>query len=248
MEVIIKQNENSLKKVQGLKANLYYDKALVVCNKILDNLKPIALQEPDITDDIQLMAITIGEISEIYEKKKELQYALQYKKVQRRFLSYLKTQNSILMEEPYEMNDSIRSKKDLINKLDEIREMTISLSNKPEDAMNQILESLQRSKEKRVKSALESIVNSQNKNNKNKNDIELTKFERFIEFIFNHPILFALFVILVFSCLIFYITTHFRTEIEVSKKTQERIKKISNHISNFNNIKPQPKVKTHNDL
>ena len=70
MEVIIKQNENSLKKVQGLKANLYYDKALVVCNKILDNLKPIALQEPDITDDIQLMAITIGEISEIYEKKK----------------------------------------------------------------------------------------------------------------------------------------------------------------------------------
>ncbi|KAK8860437.1 hypothetical protein M9Y10_012102 [Tritrichomonas musculus] len=248
MEVIIKQNENSLKKVQGLKANLYYDKALVVCNKILDNLKPIALQEPDITDDIQLMAITIGEISEIYEKKKELQYSLQYKKVQRRFLSYLKSQNSILIEEPYEMNDSIRSKKDLINKLDEIREMTISLSNNPEDAMNQILESLQRSKEKRVKSALESIVNSQNKNDKNKNDIELTKFERFIEFIFNHPILFALFVILVFSCLIFYITTHFRTEIEVSKNTKERIKKISNHISNFNNIKPQPKVKNHNDL
>lgn len=248
MEVIIKQNENSLKKVQGLKANLYYDKALVVCNKILDNLKPIALQEPDVTDDIQLMAITIGEISEIYEKKKELQYALQYKKVQRHFLSYLKSQNSILMEEPYEMNDSIRSKKDLINKLDEIREMTISLSNNPEDAMNQILESLQRSKEKRVKSALESIVNSQNNNDKNKNDIELTKFERFIEFIFNHPILFALFVILVFSCLIFYITTHFRTKIEVSKKTKERIKKISNHISNINNIKPQQKVKNHNDL
>lgn len=237
MDSIILKNENSLKIAQVLKAKQSYTEALTICNKILEDLKTTALKVSDNFDAIQLMSITIGEISEIYEDKNELQCALEYKKLQRLFLSYIKYQESLLAGEPYESDEGIMNKKDLIIKLNDVQHMAVHLSNDPEEAMKQILESLQRSKERKVKNVLESISNSPKETQQNSENIELTKFELFIEFIFIHPFLFIILIIFILTTSIFLISNYFRTKKKMHGSIKDHLKEITDYISRVKDVK-----------
>lgn len=238
MDSYIEITENSLKKVQVLKARKSFDEALISCNKILDNLKPIALNISENTNALQLIAVTIGEISGIYENKNELQCSLEYKKLQRIFLSYIKSEESKLNCDTFESDECDIDKEKLIDKLNEIQNMTVHLSQNPEEAMNQILDSLQRSKEKKINSVLESLMNSsKNDANQNYDDIELTKFEKFVDFIFNHPFLFIFFIISFLLFSIFLITQHFQAKNKMPNDIEKNLKKISNYISKIKDVK-----------
>lgn len=248
MESVITLNKNSLKMVQGLKAKHNYDEALSVCNKSLEDLKQVALNVSKDNDSIQLIAIAIGEISEIYEKKNEPQCALEYKKLQRLFLSYIKYQESLITGNPYDLDECVVDKNVLFAKLNEVQKMTIHLSDCPEEAMKQILGSLQRSKEKKVNSTLESIIHSQNEMHQNSDDIELTKFERFIDFIFIHPFFFIFSIIILLITSVLIVSKHFQTNKTISDKIQKQIKEITNHISKIQDITNNENLKKNDEF
>ncbi|OHT11241.1 hypothetical protein TRFO_01202 [Tritrichomonas foetus] len=251
--------ENNLKMVQGLEAKHSYTEAISLCNHVLEDLKPIALHQSDDTSAIQLMAVALGEMSEIYERKGEIQRALEYKRTQHSFLDYVKIFEARVIEGDDSSDDSSddksTSKSDekknarktkkyaknentkigLLEKLEDLQVMTISLSENPEDAMRQIMESLQRSKEKKVNQAIDQIINAKPQKKQNLNS-EISTTERCIEFIFNHPFVIISVILLFITLVVFFISRTFRVKYEMSEASKQRLSKISEYLSKLNEV------------
>ena len=227
---IISHSENSLKMVKGLIAKTNYNGAIKVCNQVIDDLKEVALNQSYDSSDIQLIAVALGELSEIYEKKEEFNLALEYTKLQKLFLSFVKW-NQDIDEDKYQEN--IRQNRiKLIKKLDEIRNMNISLSTDPEEAMKQIMESLNKSKKQRINDMLESI-NQANKTERKFDDIKLNRQEKIFNFIFDHPFIIAFSIIFFLFLSVWLIMQYYSPNIGISDENKKKIMELNRFAASF---------------
>ena len=225
---VISNAENSFKMAQALAYKKNYDQSISLCNTILKDIKPLVLAN-DLAS-IQLLSVTIGLLSELYENKNEPQMALSYKTLQRNCLEYLIDAENHSFDQS-DNNSNILTPKQLINSLDDIQNAKVTLSSNPNEAMQQIMQALERSKTQKINEAINSL--SKTKNNPTQNP-KLTLSEKFIQFFFSHPIIIAFLIVLFMIFLIFFIISHIHSDFEIPESHQKRLHDLSKYLNQMN--------------
>lgn len=217
--------ENQLKMVKGMIAKRDYYRARQICVDVINQLREPMLQDTDKTDSIQLIAISAGEISETYEKENNLSDALKFKVLQRELLNYVKVYESMAedIEEDIPENGNLSlSRTQLFNIIDETFKIESQLKiDDPQEAMKQILASMERAKEQKVKDAIEAICEA------NRNLPKKYKIESFFELVLDHPLIFAFVIIIMLSAAVVCISNFLKPSVVISPENQNRIKDMT---------------------
>lgn len=223
--------ENQLKMVKGMVAKRDYSRARQTCVDVINQLREPVIQDLDKTDSIQLIAIAAGEISETYEKEENLPDALKFKRLQRELLDYVKMYESITddLEEDIPENGNLGVTRDqLLKKVDDtfVLESHLNLDD-PQEAMKQILASMERAKEQKVKNALEAIYEA------NRTPPKKKKIEQFAEFVFNHPFVFVLAIVSVLVMIVLVISDFVKPSFTISREDQDKINDMARMMEKF---------------
>lgn len=224
---VISNAGNSFKMAQALAYKKNYDQSISLCHTILKDIKPLVLAN-DLAS-IQLLSVTIGLLSELYENKNEPQIALSYKTLQRNSLEYLIDAENHSFDQ-LDRNSNIITPKQLINSLHDIQNAKVNLSSNPNEAMQQIMQALERSKTQKINEA----INSLSKKKNTAQNSELTLFEKFIQFFFSHPIIIAFLIVIFMIFLIFFMIFHIQSDFEIPETSQKRLHELSKYLNQMN--------------
>ena len=213
--------ENSLKMAQALQIKGEHAQAIVVCKRVIDDIK----EKCEHVDVIELISVSLGLISESLEKTDDITMAAYYKRAQRQFLDMARAIKS--PEEDDEVMSPGARRRELhaiLGSLENAR-----LPSDPQQAMSKIRESMENSRKQRIADMMESLDSSGKKKGNRK-----MKHESCGDWILDNPVKTMLLVVAILLGLFFLLLKVFvldaRRPHEMSPDAVERLKELENYI------------------
>lgn len=183
--------ENDFKMAQVMKIQQQTDRAIKKFKDVCFNLEAIIKHNPGATTEIHFIPLSLGELSEIFKERRDLNKALAFVKCQRKFLEYIHSnrphhENEYSGEGTDEPEFPEHNLSDLFEEMHKAFEKEGAPPERdPQDVVKLIMEAQKKQEQETAKKNLEKL---QQLVAERKKRLEESRWEQTLEWVNDHPI------------------------------------------------------------